>query len=225
VDDTGDMNQGLIDRLRERMDALGKRPRQVAEEAGVGPSFVHDILLGRSENPTTEKLDRVARVLGTSVGYLLHGDRRGMRPGSRPPRPGFVAVPFIKVEAGLGGGTVATDEERDEPWFFRRSWLRDALGARASELRLIGVKGDSMEPTLKSGDIIMLNIADRASTPPGIFVLFDGVGLVAKRLEPVPNSEPPRVRIISDNPRYDTYERTVEEITVVGRVVWFARAL
>ncbi len=219
------MNLGLNDRLRECMDAVGKKPRQVADEAGVGSSFVHDILLGRSANPTTEKLDRVARVLGTSVGYLLHGERSGMRPGPRQPRPGYVAVPFVKVEASLGGGALATDEEHDEPWFFRRSWLRDTLGAKAPDLRLIGVKGDSMEPTLLNGDIVMLDVADRISTPPGIFVLFDGIGLVAKRLEPVPNSDPPLVRIISDNPRYDTYARTLEEIAVVGRVIWFARAL
>jgi phage repressor protein C with HTH and peptisase S24 domain len=62
-------------------------------------------------------------------------------------------------------------------------------------------------------------------TPPGIFVLFDGLGLVAKRLEHVASAEPPLVRIISDNPLYAPYERSAEEITIVGRIRWFAREM
>ncbi len=48
--------------------------------------------------------------------------------------------------------------------------------------------------------------------PPGIFVLDDGMGLVAKRLEHIPNSDPPAVRVISYNKLYPEYERTAEEI-------------
>jgi hypothetical protein len=46
----------------------------------------------------------------------------------------------------------------------------------------------------------LVDLGRRSPTPPGIFVLDDGMGLVAKRLEHIPSSDPPRVRIISDNP-------------------------
>ncbi len=61
--------------------------------------------------------------------------------------------------------------------------------------------------------------------PPGIFVIWDGMGLVAKRIEHVPHSEPPRVVLKSLNPEYDSYERSVEEVRVVGRAVWVSRKL
>ena len=64
-----------------------------------------------------------------------------------------------------------------------------------------------------------------APTPPGIFVLLDELGLVAKRLEHVANSEPPLVRIISDNPIYAPYERSADEVTIIGRIRWFAREI
>lgn len=51
------------------------------------------------------------------------------------------------------------------------------------------VEGDSMMPTLHDGDIVLVDLARRAPTPPGIFVLHDGMGLVAKRLEHIPNSD------------------------------------
>ena len=59
--------------------------------------------------------------------------------------------------------------------------------------------------------------------PPGIFVLFDGMGLVAKRLENIPNDDPPKVRVIPDNTFYSAYERTADEVNIIGRIRWFAR--
>lgn len=61
--------------------------------------------------------------------------------------------------------------------------------------------------------------------PPGIFGIWGGVGLVAKRINHVPHSEPPKVVLNSLNPEYDCYERLAEEVRVVGRAVWVARRL
>jgi phage repressor protein C with HTH and peptisase S24 domain len=75
------------------------------------------------------------------------------------------------------------------------------------------------------GDIVLVDLGRRSPTPPGIFVLHDGMGLVAKRLEHIPNSDPPRLRIISDNPLYKPYEGSGEEVNVIGRIRWFAREM
>ncbi len=72
------------------------------------------------------------------------------------------------------------------------SWIRDRLKARPADLRMLHVEGDSMLPTLSDGDIVLVDLSRTAPTPPGLFVLFDGLGLVAKRLEHVANSDPPR---------------------------------
>jgi hypothetical protein len=39
------------------------------------------------------------------------------------------------------------------------------------------------------------------------------------------NSNPPRVRIISDNPLYKPYEGSGEEVNIIGRIRWFAREM
>ena len=44
----------------------------------------------------------------------------------------------------------------------------------------------------------------RVRIPPGIFVIWDGTGLVAKRIEHAPHSEPPRMVLKSLNPGYDS---------------------
>ena len=77
-----------------------------------------------------------------------------------------------------------------------------------------------MEPLLSSGDRILIDVSLKVPVPRGIFVIWDGMGLVAKRIEHVPHSEPPKVVFKSLNPEYNSYERLGDEIRVVGRAVW-----
>ena len=127
----------------------------------------------------------------------------------------------------MGGGAVVEDQDdaAERAYHFRRSWIRGALKASPSQLRIMHVEGDSMAPTLRDGDTVLVDMARRAPNPPGIFVLDDGLGLVAKRLEHIPSSDPPAVRVISDNSFYSPYERTADEIHIIGRIRWFAREI
>lgn len=92
-------------------------------------------------------------------------------------------------------------------------------------VRIMHVVGDSTEPRLKDGDIVLVDMGRAVPTPPGVFVLHDGIGLVVKRLEHIPNSKPPIVNVISDNKTYLAYERTADEVNIIGRVRWFARGI
>jgi len=82
-----------------------------------------------------------------------------------------------------------------------------------------------MEPLLSSGDRILIDTSQRAPVPPGIFVIWDGIGLVAKRIDHEPNSVPPKLVIKSVNPEYHTYSRNADEVNIVGRVIWAAKRL
>ena len=82
-----------------------------------------------------------------------------------------------------------------------------------------------MEPVAANGDRILIDVSRTVPAPPGIFVIWDGMGLVTKRIQHVPNSDPPRVMLKSSNPEYDSYECLVEEVRIVGRAVWVSRRL
>ena len=88
---------------------------------------------------------------------------------------------------------------------------------------MIAGDGDSMEPLLSRSDRILIDVSRQLPVPPGIFVIWDGLGFVAKRIEHVPHSDPPRVVLNSLNPEYDSYERPAQEVRVVGRAVWVSR--
>lgn len=85
----------------------------------------------------------------------------------------------------------------------------------------ITIDGDSMEPLLSSGDWNVLDTSQRVPVPPGIFVIWDGLGLVAKRIEHESNSSPTEVTIKSINPGYQTYGHSAEEGT--SSAVWCGR--
>lgn len=157
--------------------------------------------------------------------------RREARPKPPPTGPqsalkGFSVVLEIDVRVAPGAG--AWNEGRAEiekTWLFADLVIRHEFRASPCDLRMITVDGDSMERLLSSGDRIVIDVSRQAPVPPGIFVIWDGMGLVAKRIEHVPNSDPLHVVLRSLNPEYDSYERLAEEIRVVGRTVWMSRRL
>ena len=73
--------------------------------------------------------------------------------------------------------------------------------------------------------MVMIDTNRSTPSPPGIFILDDGVGLVAKRVDAIPNTRPQMLRLSSDNPAYSNYQRRIDEVRILGRIVWFARSL
>ena len=222
------MSVHMHERLRARIRQLGMSVAEVAREAGVNRSFVYDILRGRSQVPNLENLTRIAKVVKVEPDWLLTGKGRvsGGDPITEDYHNEFVAIQYAAVRPSMGGGAIVDSEDRPgRDFHFRRAWIRDRLRAAPSMLRVMAVQGDSMMPTLNEGDVILVDMNQRNPVPPGVFVLHDGMGLVAKRLEHVPMSDPPRVRIISDNRQYSPYECTAEEVNIVGRVRWYGREM
>jgi AcrR family transcriptional regulator len=148
------------------------------------------------------------------------------------------AIPEIDVRGGMGGGgvpieTVTMDADGNHTsgesvrgtWHLPSAYVQNELRIGTSAARIIEVVGDSMAPTLLAGDRVLIDTADQNPTPPGIFALFDGYGVIVKRLERVARGEPPSIRVISDNPHHGAYELSSDEVRIIGRVVWFGRRL
>jgi phage repressor protein C with HTH and peptisase S24 domain len=97
--------------------------------------------------------------------------------------------------------------------------LRAQTTAPARSLRIIRAIGESMSPEIPPGTRVVVDTEDRAPSPPGIFVVFDGMGLVLKRVEYVMFSDPAKIRLSSVNPAYPPYECALDEKTIKGRVI------
>ncbi|HUG45310.1 MAG TPA: S24 family peptidase [Sphingomicrobium sp.] len=138
---------------------------------------------------------------------------------------GLVPVRRTLVRASAGPGALAS-EERAGPYFaFDERWLRGLTRSSASKLSIIRVEGDSMAPSLNSGDDILVDLGDRMERlRDGIYVLRADDVLVVKRLAVDPTGR--RVTVQSDNPAYpDWPDCDIDDVHCIGRVIWAARKI
>ena len=176
--------------------------------------------------------EALAKLLQCDPAELRHSELPPRKPQTRtrryPPRglPGapLVAVPEMEVEAAAGGGAVADEitEERAR-WYLPEAMVRHEGDANPETLRILRVRGDSMEPEMREGDRLLVDTARRRPTTGELFVLFDGTGLVVKRVEMVPGEA--HLRLLSANPAYAPYAALGEEVHIVGKVVWVLRRM
>jgi phage repressor protein C with HTH and peptisase S24 domain len=133
-------------------------------------------------------------------------------------------VPELDVRAGMGAlggdpalldGSVPVVAE----WHVPEAVLRQLAPGPLPGLAFITAIGDSNEPIIAPNTRVLVNTNDRGPSPPGLYIVYDGFALIIKRVEAIPFSDPPTVRISSVNPAYQPYERTLEEAYIQGRVV------
>lgn len=206
------------------------------------------VLVGRGEPPITSNdvlaLAGVTRALfagepkgsdrnrpanDQAANDLPERDRPGLGRGPQRRRPKsaeaaatLAPIPELDVRALAGGGAIpdlSDPQAMIAEWQIPFDFLRSHTQAAPASLRIIRVHGDSMVPDFRPGERVLVNTDDRLPSPPGVFIVWDGFGLVIKRLEVIPYSEPATVRLISANADYAVYERPLADVTVNGRVI------
>ena len=176
--------------------------------------------------------EKLAELVGCDADELRHETVPPRKPAKRKRRttpaglPGvpLSGVPEMEVEASAGSGALADEFVIEKArWFVPEGMIRYEGDASPDDLRILRVRGDSMEPEMREGDRLMVDTARRVPATGEMFVLWDGNGLVMKRIEVVPYAGPPRLRLISANPHYADYTCDVEEAHIVGKVLWTVR--
>jgi phage repressor protein C with HTH and peptisase S24 domain len=205
-----------------------------AKKAGVNESLLRKYIAGESL-PGLEKLIAIARTSGVRVEWLATGEGP-TRPddGTAQAQPtdsspvltaDHVYVPLFDVTASAGGGAVVEAELVEDTLAFKRSWLLTELRVRPEDLALVHVEGESMEPTLRPGDLILVNRSD-TSVRDGIYLLRLNSALLVKRLQWLPGG---KLKVASDNPAYEPFivsmQDESQDLAIVGRIVWSGRRM
>ena len=210
--------------IRQAIDMAGLTLKQASRLLGRNDAYLQQYLYRGSPRRLPEALRlHLADLTGVDQSRFLDSDLQARQPAHHDTS---VTVPLHAVYAAAGGGSFAEDSDETHTGLaFPPDLLRRITSAPAGGLKLLSVSGDSMSPTLEDGDLVMIDTGRLLPSPPGIFILDDGVGLVAKRVDAIPNTVPPQLRLSSDNPAYSNYQRRLDEVHIVGRVVWFARTI
>jgi phage repressor protein C with HTH and peptisase S24 domain len=201
-------------RLHDLARAKGVSLASLSEMIGRNSSYLQQFI--RKGSPRKlEEADRrtLAQFLAVPESELGGGGENSYaQPRSRGD---WLEVPRLSLGAAAGPGALAGDEAPFDSFRFSRTWLREQ-GLVNAQLSAIRVQGDSMEPLLHDGDEILVDRSQRALRD-GIHVVRLGDALLVKRLAA---AGPGRATLLSQNYAYPPVEVALEEMEIVGRVVW-----
>lgn len=234
-------------RIKEARSALRLTQKELCEQAEMKLPSVRDYELG-NRIPGGEAVAALMRV-GISANWLLTGEGAMLLSDDHPrpappavqteygrvsdqvafmppiPHPGFVFVPRYEVEASMGNGTVIHSEQIVDYLAFREDWVRTVLCLNPKNLILISSVGDSMEPTLKTNDLLLIDRGSADVRHDDIYAFSSNGELRVKRIQFRING----VLIVkSDNPQYESEiisPDQIDSIKIIGRVVWFGRGM
>lgn len=212
----------LSERLTALMADKGLSQAELARMIGVKQPSIFKILSGQTLNP--KNILEIATALNVDPHWLKTGEgdpdpSYRIVEVSEPQNPNTVRIDILDVEASAGNGVYLSPTEQGllsqefDLTFFRQQFGR----ADAKHLKLITVKGDSMAPTLESGDLLYVDISENYFAADGLYVFtFDGQTFI-KRLQKVGKE----MLVISDNPTYKEWTFTQDDdVFIHGRVIF-----
>lgn len=219
-----------ISALIDRFDST----REAAKLLGVHPDTVSRWRNGESSPPFLE-IGLLASKKGVSLDWIFSGEESGepltlveVKRHSAAPGDGalgeFVLIPRYDVRAAAGHGTEIEREEIVARYAFRRDWLH-RMGLQADQLALITAYGESMEPDIRDGAMILVDLRQKSIEREGIYVLNVDSWLMAKIVQ---RDVDGTLYIRSRHPAYRELvvpKERVSDVRVIGRAVWSDRIL
>lgn len=203
----------------ERLERLDVTQRDLAEALNLAENKISKIRSGERQITAGE--------YRAAVQWLDDVERRRLYQGTSDhidgdPLRAYLPIDILPSFGGMGGG--GSGEGDHEQALIARRLVEDELRAKPSDLLLIEARGESMAPDFLHGDQILVDRRDCNPVQPGAFALWDGDGYVVKLVERVPRARG-LYRIFSANDRFSAYEVSEEEVTIMGRPVWFGRRI
>ncbi|MGS3174525.1 LexA family transcriptional regulator [Aeromonas sanarellii] len=215
--------------------------RSFSDEIGLSEGAVRAFLKGRI--PRADDALAISRARGVDLVWLLTGESADGEVISlqEPSRKALIInevsepladyqwpefdeeyalIDGYHIAVSAGHGTFNDQHEVKRKLAFRRKWLKFRQ-LNPDNLAVVFAKGDSMEPTIHSGDSILVDLSRNQIQDGGLFVLRLGDELYAKRLQKRVDGG---VNIISDNKTgYETLSvlpSELDSLSIIGKVVW-----
>lgn len=204
----------IAKRLRELVQSRGGNKR-VAADSGIPLSTLNTYLAGTEPKLTVAA--KLAEFFRVPMAALLSDAPAIQDHGS----PGHsVMVPLRDVYVSSGPGTEAIDEAilrylAFDP-YFAEQW-----GIPTDRVEAVINRGDSNEPTIRDGAIVLIDRGDRKLREKAIFAFRTPDGVRLKRFQRLIDGS---ARLVSDNQALYAPEHIspvdLEQLRVVGRAFW-----
>ena len=222
--------KGFTQRLRQ---IIGERSvHRFAREAGLSDSLLRKYLNG--SHPGLDRLVQLADAGEVSVQWLATGREADYSryanitegalidsDGSEQTSTDYVRIPWYSFT-----GTVADSLPGPAPLLpaFHLEWLAHEK-LDVNTLACILVKGNAMTPTMREGDLLLVDTAQNSVSNEGTYVLRAGKGAIVKRLQ---HDLQGGLRVSTDNPDITDQQlsaQAAKDLDIIGRVVWLGKRI
>lgn len=120
-----------------------------------------------------------------------------------------------RINASCGGGAFEDDEIEVSYIKLSKETLEKLGYGSSNSLEAIKVVGDSMYPTLKDKELILIDKSLNKYNSNSVFLVNTTNGLFVKRLK----INDDKIDLISDNNEYSNFTLCVDEVTILGKVL------
>jgi len=208
---------------------------RLARAMSVSPSAFRKWLRGEAE-PSRERLVALADAAQVTIGWLAKGEGAAPSFAKSEPSGGrarsgeagrgldpqrFLLLPTHRDTAAAAGTTTPPPPRPETEYIgFRHDWVRSTFGIEPIDLVMETAVGESMQPTIQDGDLLLVDTTDRSFSSFGVYVLEIAGERLVKRVQRKLDGS---LVLISDNDTYlpdQVSGDMLNHVTVIGRVVW-----
>lgn len=217
------------ERLNLAMKESGYTQSALAEAVGMAQPSVWKLASGGAKG--SKKTAQLAKTLGVRAEWLADGSG-AMRDGDAPPDSHKftgrdkkdsniyrIEVLDLVVSAGPGRYMLSDNVEVLNAIEFTSDRAKALFGSRqAHDVKVMTVDGDSMSPTIKSGDRLFFDVSVREFTTDGVYAFVFGKTFHIKRLQ----MQGSTLVVLSDNPhleRWEISEDSEDQFYVMGKAL------
>lgn len=196
-------------RLKQLRKEKNINQRELAKYLKVAPSTISMYENGQRE-PNFEVLEVLADFFNVDMNYLLGKTDKTTK--LIIDKPQGLKIPVLgTVAAGIPISAVEDILDYEE---VPQSWENQG------EFFALKIKGDSMEPRMESGDVVIVKQQPDANSGDTVIVLVNGDDATCKKLQKTDNG----IMLVSTNPKYPPMFYSTEDIqtkpvVILGKVV------
>lgn len=134
----------------------------------------------------------------------------------------IIMIPMVEAVLSAGGGSFETGATIGRGYAFRRDFIQRK--GNPDNMVLMRVAGDSMEPEILSGDVVLIDQGKTQIVPGHMFAVGFEEAIYLKRIDIIPG----KAILKSVNPAYPPMELDIrgqlsDQFRVIGRVLWSGR--
>lgn len=196
-------NSEVVELVKKMTAEQNMSMSELARRVGIAKSAISRYFNGTRELPLN-RIGDFASALHTTPNFLLGVKEDTNSQGIKIPVLGTVAagIPISAVE------DILDYEEIPQSW------------QNQGEFFALKIKGDSMEPRMENGDVVIVKQQSDANSGDTVIVLVNGDDATCKRLEKTENG----IMLVSTNPKYPPMFYSLEDIqtkpvVILGKVV------